>query len=81
MQKRRRVPYRVRHRLVAAVRREGLRRGARPGRRRPGALVWREAFGALAADWAADGLWDVPYARRVIDAVAHGNTERLYGFG
>lgn len=46
-----------------------------------GALVWREAFGALAADWAADGLWDAPYARRVIDAVAHGNAERLYGLG
>ncbi|WP_163196628.1 amidohydrolase family protein [Bifidobacterium platyrrhinorum] len=46
-----------------------------------GALVWREAFGALAADWAADGLWDVPYARRVVDAVAHGNAERLYGLG
>lgn len=46
-----------------------------------GALVWREAFGGLAADWVACGLWDAAHARRVINAVAHGNAERLYGLG
>ncbi|MBT1181381.1 amidohydrolase family protein [Bifidobacterium sp. CP2] len=43
-----------------------------------GALIWRRAVGALADDWTAQGVWDAAQASRVIDALAHGNAERLY---
>lgn len=46
-----------------------------------GAFVWRKAIGGLARDWVSQGLWGEEQAMRVIDAIAHGNAERLYRLG
>ena len=43
------------------------------------AVLFRRYIARIAIDWVSDGAWNANQAKRVIDAIAHANAERLYG--
>ena len=43
------------------------------------AVLFRRYIARIAIDWVSDGARNANQAKRVIDAIAHANAERLYG--